>query len=75
LLASVAVLTSIAVLGFLYGYFVGPSKIAYAAAVVLIAWPWALPQILVVVSVTWFVAQRFKRSRHRVRIEPASPAT
>ncbi len=40
LLVSIAILTFIAALGFLYGYFAGPSKIAYGCAVVLVAWPW-----------------------------------
>ncbi|HTW30813.1 MAG TPA: hypothetical protein VMD76_03990 [Candidatus Sulfotelmatobacter sp.] len=74
LLASIAILISIAALGFLYGYFAGPSEIAYAGAVVLMAWPWALPQTFIVVSIMWFVAQRIKRSRQRVHVEPASPA-
>ena len=39
LLVSIAILTFIAALGFLYGYF-APSKIAYGCAVVLVAWPW-----------------------------------
>ncbi len=63
LLVSVAVLAFIIAFGTLYGHFVGPSKIAYAGTIMLIAWPWALPQVFVVVSVVWFLAQRLKQLR------------
>lgn len=64
LLVSVAILISIIAFGSLYGYFVGPSKIAYAGAVLLIAWPWALPQLFVLVSIIWFLAQRVRHRSH-----------
>jgi hypothetical protein len=74
LLVSIAVLTSIAGFGLLFGYLVGPSKPAALGAEILIAWPWTLPQVFIVVSITWFVVQRIKRSWNRIHIDPASPA-
>jgi hypothetical protein len=62
LLLSIAILIAIAAFGLLYGHFAGPSDIAYWGAIVLVAWPWALPQVFVAVSIVWFVAQRIKRS-------------
>jgi hypothetical protein len=64
LLVSVAVLVILIAVGALYGHFVGPSKIAYAGSVMLIAWPWALPQVFIVVSIVWYVTQRIKSARH-----------
>lgn len=63
LVVSIAILIAIAAFGLVYGHFAGPSDIAYWGAIVLVAWPWALPQIFVAVSIVWFVAQRIKRSR------------
>jgi hypothetical protein len=63
LLASIAILVFMIVFGYLYGLLVGPSKIAYSGTIMLIAWPWALPQVFVAVSVVWFLAQRLKRFR------------
>jgi hypothetical protein len=59
LVVAVAVLLMIAGFGFVYGYFAGPSRISYSCAIILIAWPWALPQLFVVVSLLWFVGQHF----------------
>jgi hypothetical protein len=64
LMVSVAVLVFCIAFGWLYGHFVGPSKIAYAGAIMLIAWPWALPQVFIVVSIMWFFAQRIRDARH-----------
>ena len=64
LLVSVAVLVIMIAGGVLYGHFVGPSKIAYAGSVMLIAWPWALPQVFVVVSIVWYLTQRIRSARH-----------
>ena len=60
LLVSVGVLAFMIGFGALYGHFVGPSKIAYAGTIMLIAWPWALPQVFIVVSIVWYLAQRFR---------------
>jgi len=64
LLVSVAALVIIIATGTLYGHFAGPSKIAYAGSVMLIAWPWALPQVFIVVSIIWYVTQRIRSARH-----------
>lgn len=77
LLVSVALLIAMIAFGFLYGYFVGPSKAAYTGEVMLIAWPWALPQVFIVVSIIWFVMQRmkspeWKRRLHFHRSRPTS---
>ena len=63
LLVSVTMLVSIIAIGTVYGHFFGPSKISYAGTIMLVAWPWALPQLFVVVSVVWFVVQRIKHLR------------
>jgi hypothetical protein len=47
--------------GIVYGHFFGPSKIAGGASITLIAWPWALPQIFVVVCIVWFICQQIRR--------------
>ena len=65
LLVSVAVVMLIGGLGVSYGHFVGPSKIAYGASIILIAWPWALPQIFLVVCFIWFVFQHIRIKRRR----------
>jgi hypothetical protein len=63
LAVSIAILALMIAFGLLYRHFVGPSEIAYAGAVLLIAWPWALPQVFIVVSIVWFVVQRVSHSR------------
>ena len=60
LLVSIGILAFMIGFGTLYGHFVGPSKIAYAGTIMLIAWPWALPQVFIVVSIVWYLAQRIK---------------
>jgi len=74
LLASIVVLVLVSAFGFLYGRFAGPSRVAYASAVMLIAWPWALPQIFVVVSIVWFVVQRVRRSCNLAYFDASSSA-
>ena len=64
LLLSIAILLFLGAFGLLYGHFFGPSEIAYATADMLIAWPWALPQIFILVSIIWFVRKRIKHSRY-----------
>jgi hypothetical protein len=64
LLVSVAILVIVIVAGSLYGHFVGPSKVAYAGTIMLIAWPWALPQVFIVVSVVWYLVQRLRAASH-----------
>jgi hypothetical protein len=61
--------------GYLYGYFVGPSKLAYAGTILLVAWPWALPQVFIVVSVIWFVAEQIKSldRKRRLGVERTRP--
>jgi Na+-translocating ferredoxin:NAD+ oxidoreductase RnfD subunit len=71
LLVSVAIVVSIIAFGSLYGYVFGPSEIAYAGAILLVAWPWTLPQVFIVVSVVWFLVQRI-RSLHHHRGHPAT---
>ena len=61
LLVSAAVVVLIGGFGIVYGHFFGPSKIAGSASIMLIAWPWALPQIFVVVCVVWFIFQQIRR--------------
>jgi hypothetical protein len=56
LFVSVAVVILIGGFGIVYGELFGPSEIA-GISLVLVAWPWALPQIFVVVCVVWFVFQ------------------
>jgi hypothetical protein len=68
LMVSVAILIFLIAFGYLYGYFVGPSKVAYAGTILLVAWPWALPQVFVVVSIIWFVAQQIKSSEWKRRL-------
>jgi hypothetical protein len=63
LLVSVAVVTLIGGLGLSYGHFIGPSKMAYSASIILIAWPWALPQIFLIVCLIWFVFQHIHVKR------------
>ena len=63
LFVSVAVLVLISGFGIVYGDLFGPSKIAGGASIILIAWPWALPQIFVVVCIVWFVFQQIRRKR------------
>jgi len=57
LLVSIAVVVLIGGFGITYGHLFGPSKIAYSASIILIAWPWALPQIFVIVCLIWFAFQ------------------
>lgn len=64
LLVSIVILIIIIGIGGLWGHFVGPSKIAYAGTIMLIAWPWALPQIFIVVSIIWYLRQRVRSARH-----------
>ena len=61
LLVSVALLILIGGFGIVYGDIVGPSKIGYGASIVLIAWPWTLPQIFVVLWIVEFVFQQLRR--------------
>jgi hypothetical protein len=63
LLVSIAILAFIVAFGSVYGHFVGPSKIAYSCTIVLIAWPWALPQVFIVVSIIGFFTQRIRYAR------------
>lgn len=63
LLVSVAVVMMIGGPGITYGHFFGPSKIAYGASIILIAWPWALPQIFLIVCLIWFVFQHIRIRR------------
>lgn len=63
LLVSVAIVISVMAVGLLCGRFLGPSKAAYFGALLLVAWPWVLPQVFVVVSVVWFAVDRV-RERH-----------
>ena len=60
LLVSVAVVILIGGFGIVYGNLFGPSKIAGSPSIILIAWPWALPQIFVVVCVVWFIFQQIR---------------
>lgn len=60
---SVALVTLIGGFGITYGFFLGPSKIAYSASLILIAWPWALPQIFVIVCLIWFAFQHIRLKR------------
>jgi hypothetical protein len=62
LLVSVAVVIFLGTLGITWGHFFGPSKIA-ELSIVLVAWPWALPQIFVVVCIVWFISQYIRRKR------------
>jgi hypothetical protein len=68
-LVSVAVIILIGGFGIGYGHLFGPSKIAYSASITLIAWPWILPQIFIVVCVVWFVLQQMRRQRHSPVLE------
>ena len=61
LLASVAVVILIGGLGVICGRLFGPSAFAGSASVILVAWPWTLPQIFVVVCITWFIFQQIRR--------------
>jgi len=63
LFVSVAILGLIGGFGIVYGDLFGPSKIAGGASIILIAWPWALPQIFVVVCILWFVFQQIRQKR------------
>jgi hypothetical protein len=76
LMASIAILISVIAFGYLYGYFVGPSKLAYAGTILLVAWPWALPQVFIVVSVIWFVAEQIKSldRKRRLGVERTRPS-
>jgi len=56
LLISIAVLLLLIVYGFSYTYIVGPSDFAAACVELIVAWPWALTQVFVVVCIVWFVA-------------------
>jgi len=63
LLISIAVLLSMIGLGFAYVSFFGPSGLAAACVELTVAWPWALPQIFLIVCLIWFIGQRVKRWR------------
>jgi hypothetical protein len=63
LLVSVGVLLAMAGCSFAYVSVFGPSATAAAGIELLVAWPWALPQIFVVVCLLWFVGQLAKRRR------------
>ncbi len=65
LFVAIAILLAIGLLGLACGRLFGPSKFAGSALVVLVAWPWALPQIFIGVCIVWFVALRI--SRHRAQ--------
>jgi hypothetical protein len=60
LLVSVAIVILTGALGIAWGHFFGPSRIA-GASIILVAWPWALPQIFVVVCIIWFIFQLIRR--------------
>jgi len=68
LLVSVAAVFLTGGFEIVYGDKFGPSQIAYSASVVLIAWPWALPQIFLVVCIVWFVYD----VRNKNRLDPKS---
>lgn len=63
LLLSAAIVISTAAFGFVYAHFSGPSRIAYSALIVTIAWPWTFPQIFVLVCVLWFLVEGIRRLR------------
>jgi hypothetical protein len=63
LLASIAVILALAGSGYIYGTLIGRSAIAASCILLLAAWPWALPQIFILVSLFWFFGQR---ARHWV---------
>ena len=58
LILSVAILVSIAAFGIVYGHLFGPSTIDYVGTLLLVAWPWALPELFVIVSIVWFFVKR-----------------
>ena len=60
LLVAVAVLLVLAGIGYGYSSVVGTSNFAAACVLLLVAWPWALPQIFLVVCLVWFIGQRAK---------------
>jgi hypothetical protein len=57
LLVSIAVLLVLAGSGYVYATFIGRSSIAASCILLLVAWPWALPQIFILVSLFWFIGQ------------------
>ena len=61
LLVSIAVILVLAGSGYVYATFIGRSAIAASCILLLAAWPWALPQIFILVSLLWFVGQRARR--------------
>jgi len=66
LLVSIVVLLLLIGYGFSYTYAIGPSDFAGACVSLIIAWPWALPQVFVVVCIIWPVvgyARKFSRKR------------
>jgi len=63
LLVSIAILFFLIGSGYAYTFLVGPSDLAAARVMLLVAWPWALPQIFVVVALVWFIRGRAKRWR------------
>ena len=63
LLVSIAVMLLMIGLGFAYVSFIGPSDTAAACVELIIAWPWALPQIFLLVCFFWFIVQCVKRRR------------
>jgi uncharacterized membrane protein YwaF len=60
LLVSIVLLLVLAGLGWAYGSYVGTSAIAASCVMLLVAWPWALPQIFLAVCLIWFVTQRIR---------------
>lgn len=63
LLVSIALLLLMIALGFAYVFFVGPSDTAAACVELTIAWPWALPQIFLMVCFVWFIRESVQRWR------------
>jgi uncharacterized membrane protein YwaF len=63
LLISIVALLLMIGLGFAYVSFVGPSDVAAACVELTVAWPWALPQIFLIVCLVWFIGQCVKRWR------------
>jgi hypothetical protein len=65
LLVSVAILLLLIGYGFSYTYAVGRSDFAAACVTLIIAWPWALPQIFIVVCIVWFIVQCLRKFRRK----------
>ncbi len=60
LFVSIAIVLVLAGSGYVYGTLVGRSAIAASCILLLVAWPWALPQIFIAVSLFWFIGKRVR---------------